>query len=170
MDSITDALPRTGADKATFTESKPLNPPLLGGDKGLDAAQWRIAQGTLETLLALARTYFARGSNRESEYFALQAQELAEAISAHLMIARALLHRAELQVSLGKLAEARKFLDKADIHLKGAMVIDYADALRLRGVCKVLDEDRDSAREYYENASSALGKLERTLEKVEGTR
>jgi separase len=170
VDTLKDTLPQIGNDKVFSSRPQPSQKPLLNGENGLDAAQWRVAQGTLETLLALAHAYFMRGSVKEAEYFAQQAQDLAEAVSAHLMIARAVLQRAEIQVSMSKIAEATELLDKADVHLKDAMVVDHADALRLRGVCKGLSQDEDSARECYENASSALGKIERTLEKLESVK
>ncbi|KAK0449824.1 peptidase family C50-domain-containing protein [Desarmillaria tabescens] len=63
---------------------------------------WRISEGLMLTLFALCDGYAIQGSAREAEFFAQQAEDLAQALNAPAMMARALIRKAELQVASGK--------------------------------------------------------------------
>ncbi|OJT06676.1 Separin, partial [Trametes pubescens] len=55
---------------AQLQEPRVLSPNASCAPSALDSASWRLAEGLLSTLLALAQAYAARGSAREAEFFA----------------------------------------------------------------------------------------------------
>lgn len=119
MTDVRDALPQTSGSGA-----RPDLPPVrktFRARAALDGLEWRIADGLLGTLFALTQSYFARGSAREAEYFAEQAQELAESLHTPAMVCRALARNGEIKLHMGLLEEGYACLMRA-----AGMVTDIA--------------------------------------------
>jgi hypothetical protein len=165
MDVLKEALPPTNEERPKAT-SEPSSS-LFQGRSGLDGVEWRIAHATLDTLLALVRACSFQGSHKEAEHFASRAQELAEAVSAPVMIGRVLLRRVELHLSLGKIAEAEELLTQAEQYLEGLLTVEVADASRLRGWLALMRDELEPACKYFVDATIVLGRLETSLASAE---
>ena len=70
MSSLKDALPLPASGGSTQGERVSKKP--AERRTPLDGLEWRISEGLLSTMLALAQTYYMRGSAREAEYFSRQ--------------------------------------------------------------------------------------------------
>ncbi|KAH9848957.1 peptidase family C50-domain-containing protein [Lenzites betulinus] len=149
-------------------EPRVLSPHAARAHAFLDAAGWRLAEGLLGTLLALAQAYAARGSAREAEFFAQQARELAQALHAPVVVARALAQQGELQIQLGQLAAGHAALMEAAAlvgHLQGP---DAAEIGRLRGRYSLLSADAKGAQVLFEEATRLLDELGGVFVGLEG--
>ncbi|KDQ13324.1 hypothetical protein BOTBODRAFT_133563 [Botryobasidium botryosum FD-172 SS1] len=133
----------------------------------VDGVQWRLAQGLINVIFALAKTYFTRGSARESEFFVQQVKELAESLNAPAVSSRALARLGELQIYHGKLDEGRQMLEQAAQLIQELPVPEAADIHRLRGYCNQIMEETDDARQEYSSASTLLSQLESLLKELE---
>ncbi|KAG1731550.1 peptidase family C50-domain-containing protein [Suillus lakei] len=136
----------------------------------MDGMEWRMVEGLLSTLLRLTHVYFTRGSSREAEYFAQQAQDLAESVNAPTMVARALMRKGEIQLYQRQLNAGRDGLAKAAELLRDLPGVDAADMRRLNGDWNCLNEQAQDARDLYEEASAMLGELEDMLSSFDGSR
>lgn len=72
-----------------------------------------FVKGALSTLFALARTYFVRGSVRESEYFLEEARTLATSLEVPGMLTRAQVRLGELKWHSARASEANDHLQSA---------------------------------------------------------
>ena len=75
--------------------------------------------------VTLSQAYFNRGSAREAEYFAQQAQDMAEVLNAPAMMSRALVRKGRLHQ--GQLEEGYESLRQAEISLHDMSGTDTAD-------------------------------------------
>ncbi len=136
-----------------------LSPHASRAPSSLDSTGWRLAEGLLSTLLALAQAYAARGSAREAEFFAQQTRELAGALHAPVMVSRALAQLGELQIQMGQLQRGHAALMEAAAlvgHLRGP---DVAEIRRLQGRYRELSADAKGARVLFEEATRLLDEL-----------
>ncbi|KAG2136721.1 peptidase family C50-domain-containing protein [Suillus clintonianus] len=163
--------------EATPTESSSAHdiratdhPRSLGQKRLMDGMEWRMVEELLSTLLTLTHAYFTRGSSREAEYFAQQAQDLAESVNAPTMVARALMRKGEIQLYQKQLGTGRDSLVKAAELLQDMPGVDAADMRRLNGYWNCLNEQAQDARDLYEEASAMLGALEEMLASFDGSR
>jgi separase len=167
MSSLKDALPAS--------ESDPSQPPELFAPKktfkrrpAMDGLEWRITDGLLNTLFALCQAYFARGSPKEADYFAQQAQDLAESLNAPAMVSRALTRKGEIQLHQGQLDGGYASLMRAAELLEDMPGPDAADIRRLRGYYSQLKAMHGDAHELYEGAARMLEELEKLFSGLDG--
>jgi separase len=142
----------------------------FGGKKGLDFTELRVAKGILDTTHALCHAYLARGSPKEADYYAQQASNLAESISADVFTARACLRRADIQLSSGHVDLTQDLLDKAHALLSHATTVDYTDAKRLYGVLSIAQGEDEDAREHFAQAAIALRELQESFQGLKGVK
>ncbi|TDL24888.1 hypothetical protein BD410DRAFT_766456 [Rickenella mellea] len=156
MSSLDDALTPNSSPKDVGTLSeKPTY------DKtSLDGLEWRIADGLLTTLLSLSQGYLTRGSSREAEYFAQQAETLADSLRIPAMASRALSRKSEVLLRLGQLDNLNSNLVKALTLLKEVPGTDAAEARRLKGDYCYKDRRDKDAKNMYTEAIAMLGELE----------
>ncbi|KAF9528394.1 peptidase family C50-domain-containing protein [Crepidotus variabilis] len=151
MTSLKDALPVTATAESSAAKTvKPVSSPRLAIE-GLD---WRIFEGLLTTLFAVAELYNLRGSAREADYFAKQAADLAEQLNTPAMLSRAFARQAEIQLHMGRLQEAREKVQQASVLVQDMPGLDQADVRRLKVELKVKnpnvngeDEEEQSGEE-----------------------
>lgn len=135
----------------------------------MDGLEWRIADGLFNTLFALSQAYFTRGSAREAEYFAQQAEMLAETLCVPAMVSRALVRKSEIQLHLGHLEDVDSNLVKANTLLKEMPGTDAAEVRRLKGDhCYRHRQDTD-ARGMYVEATAMLGELETVFDTLDNS-
>ena len=125
-----------------------------------DNLELRISQGLLENLFALSEAYITRGSAREAEYFAQQAQEFALSMNAPAMAARALAWIGEVQLQQGRLQDGYDSLVQARDLLKDTLNTDSADIRRLHGDYNQRCAQINDARCLYAEATGMLEDLE----------
>ena len=137
-------------------------------------AGWRISQGLLTTFFALCRMYTACGSVREATFFAQQAEELATALNAPAMTARALTWKAELELNQGLTEDGCETLERASRFLQYGQGVDQiakdGDILELVEIKRLvgqyeLDDDAEAANE---SARKILLRLDETLGAFDG--
>ncbi|TIB38990.1 hypothetical protein E3P86_01335 [Wallemia ichthyophaga] len=80
---------------------------------------WRISQSLFDCLLLLSTIYTSRGSSREAGFFLDQAFELTETLASPNFNAKINAAKAELNMSLSNLDEAKKEIDMALLSLGG---------------------------------------------------
>ncbi|KAG0699186.1 peptidase family C50-domain-containing protein [Suillus ampliporus] len=169
------AKPTKAADDSNPFEATPAESSSTSDTRSTDhprppVRNWRMVEGLLSTLLTLTHAYFTRGSSREAEYFAQQAQDLAESVNAPTMAARALMRKSEIQLYQRQLDAGRDSLAKAAELLQDLPGVDAADMKRLNGDWNRLHEQAEDARGLYEEASAMLGELEGMLVSFDGSR
>jgi separase len=167
MSSLKDALPTSDSD--------PSQQPELSSPKKtfprrtiMDGLGWRISEGLLNTLFSLCQAYFAQGSPREADYFAQQAQDLAESLNAPAMVSRALTRKGEIQLHQGLLDDGYANLMRAAELLEDMPGADAADIRRLRGYYSQLKAMHGDAHELYHDAMRMLEELERLFAGLDG--
>jgi separase len=133
----------------------------------MNGFEWRIAEGTLRTLFALSRAYLVRGSAREAEYFAQQAEDLAQSIRAPAMVARALARRAEVQLHCAKLEEGEALITQAGALLPQAMGVDAAEITRLHGLHRFMTADGEEAQQSFARSLYVLSEAEKALDSID---
>ncbi|KAI0313288.1 peptidase family C50-domain-containing protein [Amylostereum chailletii] len=133
--------------------------------KGLE---WQVSMGLLSTLLSLSQLYFARGSAREAEYFAQQAEELAESLNAPAMLGCALARKGEIQLHLGQLEQAYQSLAKASEALDEVVGPEMADVQRLFADYHARSMKEGDAQQMYVEAAALLEDLGKRLSSVDG--
>ena len=136
----------------------------------LNGLEWRIAEGVLGTLFSLVNIYNARGSPREAEYFAQQAQALAQSLRTPAMGSRAFARIGEIKLHLGKLQESYESLTKAAELASGVIGPDTAEIQRLRAEYSRRSADEKGAQELYEEAISMLEELDDVFVALDGIR
>ena len=134
----------------------------------MDGLEWRIAEGLVLTLLALAQAYFSRGSAREAEYFSQQAQDLAYSLNAPAMVSRALAKKGEIQLYLGHLEDGYNSLVQAAEVLSDLPGPDAADIRRLCGEYNQLNSKDKDALELYSEAITILEELDKMFSSLDG--
>lgn len=130
--------------------------------------EWRISEGLMTILFALAQAYFVRGSAREAEYFAQQAQDLAEAMNTPAMVSRALARKGEIYLHLGRLDEGYQCLVKAADLVSGLSALDAADIRRLHGDYSLKNLKSQDAQQLYEEAMNILEELQKSFSALDG--
>ncbi|CCM06375.1 uncharacterized protein FIBRA_08633 [Fibroporia radiculosa] len=134
----------------------------------MESIEWRIAEGLLETLFALAHAYCARGSPREAEYFVRQACDFAESLNALATVSRALARSGEMLLQLGHLEEGFATLMRATNLLTDVAGPDAADLVRLRGEYNQRSRNFEDAQVLYEKAIVMLDELDKTFSTLDG--
>ncbi len=129
----------------------------------MTSSGWRISEGLLGTFFALCQAYTLRGSVREAQFFAQQAEELAIALNAPAMAARALTRKAELQFKQGLLDDGYESLGHALRLLQEVTGVEIIEIHRLRG-----QYDEEDADDIYEVAEGILQQLEQTFGVFDG--
>lgn len=145
-----------------------------------EGLEWRLADNLLHVMLTLSELYFLRGSAREAEYFADQAEQLAQTLRSPLMVCRALSQKTDMQLCLGQLEDAGNTLQAANTMAKEIRGSDSANIMRLKGdhlqqllrneqaeqsyveAYAVIEELR-SVYAVYDDGLSARYELKRTL-------
>lgn len=166
MTSLKDALPAVKPSTSPKVQPAPKKP--FSRRASMDGLEWRVSEGLLVTLFALSQTYLNRGSAREAEYFAQQAQDLAESLNAPTMISRALAKKGEIQLYQGQLEASYESLMKASELLKNMPGIDNADARRLRGVYNERTAQPIDASGLYEETIDMIEELDQALRNFDG--
>lgn len=129
----------------------------------MDTVEWRIAEGLLQILLLLAKAYHDRGSAKEAEYFASQAEDLARSLNLPVIEARALTVRAETQLGMGmkKFEDASKAVSDATAKLENTSStgIERAVHSRVLGTFHELQDEMEEAQQAYETSREVLRAL-----------
>lgn len=167
MSSLKNALPEGDAGPSRQPELSTTKKTFVRRPT-MDGLEWRIVDGLLHTLFALSHACFARGSPRESEYFAQQAQDLAESVNAPAMVSRALTKKGEIQLHQGQLDDGYASLVRAAELLQDMPGADAADIRRLKGYYSQLKEMDGDAHELYESATRMLEELEKLFTGLDG--
>lgn len=134
----------------------------------MDDLEWRAAEGLLSCLFALSQAYFVRGSPREAEYFAQQAQELAESLNAPAMVSRALTKKGEILLHQGQVEESYENLERAAQFLHDVPGTEAADIYRLRGVYYQRGAKDLDAQQLFQRAATVLEELDRAFFAADG--
>lgn len=135
----------------------------------MEGLEWRICDGLLNILFALAQAYFARGSAREAEYFAQQAQDLAYAINTPSMVSRALARKGEIYLRTNRLDEGRECLMQAMELVDNRALAGVADLNRLRADYDMRDANPTAAQELYEQSIGMLDELQILFAAMDGS-
>ena len=135
----------------------------------MEGLEWRICDGLLSTLFALAQAYFARGSAREAEYFAQQAQDLADAINTPTMVSRALARKGEICLHTNRLDEGRECLVQAMEFVDNGAHAGVADLQRLRADYDMRNSNPEAAQELYEQSIGMLNELQTLFATMDGS-
>lgn len=135
----------------------------------MEGLEWRICDGLLSTLFALAQAYFARGSAREAEYFAQQAQDLADAINTPTMVSRALARKGEIYLHTNRLDEGRECLMQAMEFVDNRALAGVADLQRLRADYDMRNSNPEAAQELYEQSMGMLNELQTRFAAMDGS-
>ncbi|EJC97616.1 uncharacterized protein FOMMEDRAFT_171563 [Fomitiporia mediterranea MF3/22] len=133
----------------------------------LDALEWRIANALLQTQLALVHSYALRGSVRESEYFEQQAEEFARTLGGSAMTARALIQKAELQLTMGSLDDVQKSFEEAKHLLEDRTDLEKVDLHRAVGDHLILHAKESDADSEFTQAVNLLAETKQTFEAVD---
>lgn len=154
MSSLKDALLDTvSVDQEEPILRKPYKRPAMNN------LEWRVSEGLLMTLFDLCQAYLERGSVREAEYFAQQAQDLAEALNTPAMMSRALAKKGEIQLHQGLLKESHENLARAAVLLSGTPGVIFADIQRLQGDCNERNAEYANAQTLYSETMAMLEEL-----------
>ncbi|GLB42455.1 putative peptidase family C50 [Lyophyllum shimeji] len=166
MSSLKDALPT----EPSGGPQKELPPPKKTFPRrtSMDGLEWRISEGLLTTLFSLHQLYFNRGSAREAEYFAQQAQDLAESLNAPPMVSRALAKKAEIQLYQAHFDASRECLTKASELLENIPGTENVDVRRLQGVYNERLACTEDANEFYEASMSMIDELDQAFKQFDG--
>ena len=135
----------------------------------MEGLEWRVCDGLLSTLFALAQAYFARGSAREAEYFAQQAQDLADAINTPTMVSRALARKGEIYLHTNRLDEGRECLMQAMEFVDNRALGGVADLQRLRADYDMRNANPEAAQELYEQSIGMLNELQTLFATMDGS-
>lgn len=135
----------------------------------MEGLEWRICDGLLSTLFGLAQAYFARGSAREAEYFAQQAQDLADAINTPTMVSRALARKGEIYLHTNRLGEGRECLVQAMEFVDERALGGVADLNRLRADYDLRNANPEVAQELYEQSIGMLDELQTLFAAMDGS-
>ena len=135
----------------------------------MEGLEWRICDGLLGTLFALAQAYFARGSAREAEYFAQQAQDLADAINTPTMVSRALARKGEIYLHTNRLDEGGECLMQAMKFVDSRALAGVADLQRLRADYDMRNANPEAAQELYEQSIGMLNELQTLFAAMDGS-
>ncbi|TFK38240.1 cysteine peptidase C50 [Crucibulum laeve] len=166
MASLKDALPKDGPDAVAKEDRAPKK--VYIRRPSMDGLEWRVSEGLFVTLFSLSRAYLARGSALEAEYFAKQAQDLAEALNSPAMVSRALARRGEVQLHLGQLDEGYQNLLRAAELLHDIPGIDIADIYRLRAVYNERIAQNENAQKLYVDIINVLKDLDAAFRQLDG--
>lgn len=168
------------SDNPFLQESEPRQAPSRGNEEtrgveqllkqtpSLSGIGWRISEGLLNTLFSLTRAYVSRGSPREAEFFARQAQDLAVALNMPAMISRALCRLGEIYLHLGQLNDSHACLAEAAKLISDASGPDAAEIRRLHADHSRVSASKGDARQLYDEAISLLEELEQQFTKIDG--
>ncbi|VDC05614.1 unnamed protein product [Peniophora sp. CBMAI 1063] len=132
--------------------------------------EWRIARGLLHTLLTLSSLYTTRGSAREAQYFASQAETLALSLRAPSYTGAALARRGELALLTGRADEAGDVLVRAAGALGSLQGPELADVQRVYADLYARGSEEGEARRLYRDAAGMLEDLGALLLGVESGR
>ncbi|KDQ52064.1 hypothetical protein JAAARDRAFT_40451 [Jaapia argillacea MUCL 33604] len=160
MADIKDALTNTSGGVDSQADSLPKTPRSTSSTDGLE---WRIAEGLLSTLFALAQAYFHRGFAREAEYFIEQARDLAESLNIPAILSRALAKKGEILLSLGHLDQSHQCIMKAAELLGECLGPDAADIRRLHGQYAQVTGRGEDAQVMYDEAITILAELNKVF-------
>jgi separase len=149
-------------------DTKKLQPQLKPRKTSMNGLEWRISDGLLTVLFALAQAYFARGSAREAAYFAQQAQDLAESIQTPAMVSRALARKGEIYLYLGQLDEGYQCIVQAADLVSGMSATDAADIRRLHGDYSRRNLNNQDAKHLYGQAMTMLEELQKLFIALDG--
>ncbi|KAG6813285.1 hypothetical protein H0H92_012440 [Tricholoma furcatifolium] len=126
----------------------------------MDGFEWRISEGLMTTLFSLAEVYLFRGSAREAEYFAQQAQDLAESLNAPSLVSRALAKKGEIQLYRGHLDSSLEYLLAATDLLENLPGAESINVQRLRGLYNERMAREKDARVLYEKSLHMINELD----------
>ena len=134
----------------------------------IDGLEWRISEGHLTTLFSLSQAYLNRGSAREAEYFAQQAQDLAESLNVPTMVSRALAKKGEIQLYQRQFEASLENLTRAAELVQDISGIDSIDVQRLRGIYNERMAMQMDASVIYEETLNMIEELDQTLKQFDG--
>jgi len=163
MTGLKDALP-TGDP----LKEHPVAKKAFSRRPSMDGLEWRVSEGLLATFFSLSQAYLNRGSAREAEYFAQQAQDLAESLNAPAMVSRALAKKGEIQLYQGQLEDRHESLMKANELLQNGPGVDDVDVCRLRGVYNERAAQPMDASELYEETINMIEELDQAFGNFDG--
>ncbi|KAF9552923.1 hypothetical protein CPC08DRAFT_822591 [Agrocybe pediades] len=161
MSSLKDALPSSSSNKPATDSSPSKSKSEVHHRPYADGLEWRISEGLLSTMFALAQAYYLRGSAREAEYFAKQAADLAAQLNTPGMLSRALAKHGEIQLHLGQIEQAQANLGRAAALLADIPGLDKVEIRRLEAeVNAKTAEDEEDVRRMFDDSVKMLEDLD----------
>ncbi|KAG6920238.1 hypothetical protein DXG01_005007 [Tephrocybe rancida] len=133
----------------------------------MDGLEWRMTEGLITTLFSLVEVYMNRGSVREAEYFAQQAQDLAESLNAPTLVSRALAKKGEIQLYQGHLETSLECLTTAATLLEKMPGVESIDVRRLRGIYNERMAHVGDASTFYEESLDMIDELEEAFQQID---
>ncbi|KAG5644204.1 hypothetical protein DXG03_008867 [Asterophora parasitica] len=165
MSNLKNALPTDSPD--VLSES-PVPTKTFLRRASMDGLEWRISEGLLATLFSLCQVYLNRGSAREADYFAQQAQDLAASLNAPTMVSRALAKKGEVQLYQGRMEASLELLTEAAALLENTPGFENVDMRRLRGMYNERLAHAMDANKLYEEGINMIEELDRTFRQFDG--
>lgn len=165
MTSLKEAL--TAEQPSAPAQSRPTPDKTYHSRSFMHDLEWRTAEGLFSALFVLSQVYLTRGSPREAEYFAQQAQDLAETLNVPTVVGRALARKGEVQLHLGQLQEASATLGKAVALLSHLPGIDTIVVHQLRAECNERSAQHGDAQELYLSIMKMLEELDSAFQQFE---
>ncbi|KAG6866775.1 hypothetical protein C0991_011434 [Blastosporella zonata] len=135
--------------------------------RSMDGFEWRITEGLITTLFSLIEVYMNRGSAREAEYFAQQAQDLAQSLNAPTLVSRALAKKGEIQLYQGHLDISLEYLSSAAVLLEKAPGIEGIDLRRVRGAYNERVAHLVDASVLYEESLGMIDELNQAFQQLD---
>ncbi|KAJ4488281.1 cysteine peptidase C50 [Lentinula aciculospora] len=134
--------------------------------------EWRVGQGLINAFFSLFQAYYDRGSPREAQYFAKQAEELAESVNAPAGLRRAMVKNVEVQLFQGLIEEGSGQLEKIEQCVNstgdGDVHVDLAELHRLKGELGQRDSMMIDAQKHYEDAINLIESVDQNFSSLDG--
>jgi separase len=125
----------------------------------VDGSEWAVSEGLLLVMFSISQMYLIRGSARESQYFAQQAEEFATTLNAAAMMTKALSNQGELHLHLRQFDQAKASISRATALIESLPGVEAADVRRLDGDYNRLLAQHEEAHKLYSEATSTLDVL-----------
>lgn len=125
--------------------------------------EWRVASDLFDVMFTLSTVYFLRGSSREAEYFAKQAEDLSRSLNSPAILCRALSRQSEILLCIGRLEEANEKVTEASDLVRPLILIDSAETARLKGDHLQKQARTSDAAQMYDTAAKILEDIGETF-------
>ncbi|KAG8885856.1 hypothetical protein FRB98_001569 [Tulasnella sp. 332] len=136
----------------------------------VDGLHWRLADGLVNSLFALGKIHFIRGSVKASDFFIGKAKDLVTNMNAPILLSRALAKEAERELAIGHFDAGHELLVQASYAWEQTPDIagpDLADVHRLQGDHSLRTDQPEEAMKIYDMANQLLVRFGAVFEDAE---